>query len=130
MERLIFIVLLLCVAQATLVQAFNCNTDAGKLGFLRNGSRSDPHCFNPVIDEIFLGVPPGASDLNFVSTKYSIAKNNALVLLYCIGVPTKVCRNGCGFLSVHDTMQRKRDQSGKCLFLTGPSLRLREWRRP
>ena len=49
MQRFVFIVVLACAGQWAVAQDFDCNTDAGQDGFLENGARTDPNCYNPVL---------------------------------------------------------------------------------
>ena len=56
MQRPLLVVVLLCVAQTTLGQDFDCRTDAGQLAFLQNGARTDPDCYNLIINRILSGI--------------------------------------------------------------------------
>ena len=71
MARLTAIVMMLCAAQSTLCQEFDCSTDSGQLAFLLNGAQSDPACYNPIINLLVSGDNLSPTEIEEVySAKY------------------------------------------------------------
>ena len=72
MHRLVvYLVVLLCATQATLGQQFDCSTEAGQILFLQNGARSDPDCYNPILNLVNSRQIPSAGEIEDVSVIYS-----------------------------------------------------------
>ena len=59
--------MLLCAAQLTLCQEFDCSTKEGQLAFLQRGAETDPGCYNPVIGVLVSDDLPTANQIEDVS---------------------------------------------------------------
>ena len=63
-------VVLACAGQCAVAQTFDCNSDAGKIGFLENGARTDPNCYNPVLRLLRDESLPSLAEIAVVSDKF------------------------------------------------------------
>ena len=70
MERFVFVVVLACAGQWAVAQNFDCNSDAGQVGFLENGARTDPNCYNPVLGRIRGDSSPSLAEIQVVSETF------------------------------------------------------------
>ena len=61
------LVVLLCAAQTSLSQEFDCSTTSGHLGFLQKGAESNPGCYNPVINLITSDTAPTPTQIEGVN---------------------------------------------------------------
>lgn len=67
MQRLVSLVVILCVAQRTLGQGFDCSTEAGQIAFLENGALTDPNCYNPILSLVVSDRIPTTAETEIVS---------------------------------------------------------------
>ena len=75
MHRLVdSLIVLLCAAEMTLSQEWDCSTDAGQMAFLLAGAMNAPECYTPIIALITLGHLPTTSQIEVVSHRM---RNNA-----------------------------------------------------
>ena len=80
MQRLVSLVVILCVAQRTLGQGFDCSTEAGQIAFLQNGALTDPNCYNPILNLVVADRQLTTAETEVVSeTLDSSAKTFGLV---------------------------------------------------
>jgi hypothetical protein len=63
MQRVVFVVVLLCVGQWALGQDFDCSTSAGQAAYLKK--ETAPECYNPLLD-LRNGTQPTAAQVEFV----------------------------------------------------------------
>ena len=64
---MVSLVVFACAVQNALGQEFNCSTVAGSLAFLRNGARTDPGCYIPLINLLTTGQIPSGIQIEAVS---------------------------------------------------------------
>ena len=68
-RRIASIAVLLCAAQATLCQTFDCASESGELAFLQNGAERDPACYNPIISLLVNDRYPTPAQIEDVSAR-------------------------------------------------------------
>ena len=87
MQRIVLVVGLLCVA-VLMSKAFNCNTDTGRLAYLKNGTKTNPNCFNPIVDLLFSGKLQLPAEIQAVSEALSISQQLRIeVCVICLDMP-------------------------------------------
>ena len=77
MQRFVFVVVLACAGQWAVAQDFDCNTDAGQVGFLENGARTDPNCYNPVLGLIRGESSPSLAEIAVVSDTFFYVRSDS-----------------------------------------------------
>ena len=80
MQRgLVFVVVLLSIEHGVLSQEFDCNSDAGRFAFLRNGAGADPDCYNPILNFLVSGTELTATQIEVVRKNYCIETTQSCV---------------------------------------------------
>ena len=116
MQRFVFVVVLACAGQCAVAQTFDCNTDAGQVGFLENGARTNPNCYNPVLGLIRGDSFPSLAEIQVVSeTFFTYAVIQGVFVFHCItGMPRQLRRDNGGFLAEYRTVPQQHGRARTC----------------
>ena len=111
MQRVVFIVVLACAGQWAVAQDFDCNTDAGQDGFLENGARTDPNCYNPVLGLKRDDSIPNFAEIAVVSETFFTYTVIQDVIHFITGMPRQLRRDNGGFLAEYGRVPQQHDRA-------------------